>query len=195
MNRRKQAHQRLWIQDRDSRGHEIDRRLKEAAEQIWEPARLAVIRFLADDAEAPEILESVVDSASRLMNEGRTIEVFQAYLLKAVAREAIRRLTKSRRIVYMDAAHLERIAGATSIDIESELDDAKRIETFRAWLDPQGRKIYDLRVLGFTWPEIAQLMGYSDRHSAEVQFRKRVDRASKRFVAHQRMHLKGKPSV
>ena len=66
----------------------------------------------------------------------------------------------------------ERLAGAAPIDLDRQLDDAKRIEVFRACMDDHGRMMYDLRVLDYDWRSVAKLMGYADAHSAEVQFGK-----------------------
>jgi len=181
MNQRNDAQARLWFRDRDSVGNTIDHRLIEAAHRVWERARLMVIRYLAEDTEAAEILESAVDSASRLITNDHAIEFFEAYLLKSVARESVRRRRRNRRIAYVDEAELERLAGAASINLERQLDNATRIEGFRACMDEQGRTMYDLRVLGFNWRRIARLAGYSDGHSAEVQFRRKMDRALERF--------------
>src|ERR1700733_12466383 len=166
MDQRNDAQIRLWIQDRDSVGNTVDHRLIEAAYRIWEHARLVVIRYLAEDTEAPEILESVVDAASRVMGNHQPIEFFEAYLLRSVAREAVRRARRYRRIEYVDEARLERLAGAVSTDLEGQLDDVKRIEVLRACMDEQGRTMYDLRVLGISWRRIARLTGYANRHSA-----------------------------
>ena len=73
-----------------------------------------VIRYLAEDTEAPEILEAAVDSASRAMGNHQSIQFFEAYLLRSVARESVRRLRKNQRIAYVDNADLERLAGAVS---------------------------------------------------------------------------------
>ena len=54
-----------------------------------------------------------------------------------------------------------------------QLDDAKRIELFRACMDVQGRTMYDLRVLDIEWRTIARLTGYADAHSARVSSAKR----------------------
>ncbi len=183
MNQRKEAQTRLWIRDRDSLGNAVDLRLIEAAHRVWERARLVVIRYLAEDTEAPEILEAAVDSASRAMRNHQPIQFFEAYLLRSVARESVRRLRKNRRIDYLANADLERLAGAVSADLDRQLDDTKQIEIFRACMDEQGRIMYDLRVLDFDWRAIARLTGYADAHSAEVQFRKKFGRALDRFRA------------
>jgi len=168
----------------------VDHGLIEAAKRVWEPARLVVIRYLAEDTEAPEILEAAVDSASRVLRNRQSIQFFEAYLLRSVARESVRRLRRSQRISYVDHADLERLAGTVSHDLDRELDEAKRIEVFRACMDKHGRTMYDLRVLRYDWRSIARLTGYSDAHSAEVQFRKKMDKALDRFRAHYHSRLK-----
>lgn len=184
MNERRDREARFWIRDQDSLGHPIDARLIEAARRVWERARTVVLRFLAEDTEAAEILETAVDSASRAMRNDQSIQYFEAYLLRSVAREAIRRHKKNQRISYVEAADLERLAGVAPTDLDRSLDDSKRISVLRACMDPDVRTMFDLRVLGFDWQSIAGLMGYFNAHSAEVQFRKRIDRALSRFRAY-----------
>jgi DNA-directed RNA polymerase specialized sigma24 family protein len=172
----------------------VDLRLIEAAHKIWGRARLVVIRYLAEDTEAPEILEAAVDSASRAISNHQPIQFFEPYLLRSVARESVRRLRKNKRVEYVGNTDLERLAGAVSGDLDRRLDDAKRIEIFRACLDEQGRTMYDLRVLDFDWRSIAKLTGYADAHSAEVQFRKKFSRALDRFRANYGSRLKPQSS-
>ena len=195
MNQRNDAQKRLWIRDRDSRGNMVDHRLIEAAHRVWERARLVVIRYLAEDTDAPEILEAAVDSASRAMGNHQVIQFFEAYLLRSVARESLRRLRRNQRIEYVDAAYLERLAGVVPPDLDRQLDDAKRIEVFRACMDDQGRTMYDLRVLDFEWRMIARLTGYRNAHTAEVQFHKKMSRALERFLAYHELRLKPQSTV
>src|SRR5437879_8688557 len=122
MNQRKDARERLWIRERDSLGNMVDHGLIEAAKRVWEPARLVVIRYLAEDTEAPEILEAAVDSASRVLRNRHSIQFFEAYLLRSVARESVRRLRGSERLSYVDHADLERLAGTVSHDLDRELE-------------------------------------------------------------------------
>ena len=190
MNQRKDAQTRFWIRNPDSLGNLVDRRLIEAANRVWERARLTVIRYLAEDTEAPEILEAAVDSASRALGNCRSIQFFEAYLLRSVAREAIRRYRRSKRLAYVDTADLDRLAGPVYLDLDSKLDNAKRIEILRACMDEHGRTMYDLRVLGLDWGYIGKLMGYADAHSAEVQFRKKIDKALDRFRAYHKTRSK-----
>ena len=67
MDQQKDFTTRVNIGDRDSLGKTIDLRLIAAAQAVWERACLLVIRYLAEDTEAPAILETVVDAASRAM--------------------------------------------------------------------------------------------------------------------------------
>lgn len=194
MNQRNDSQIRLWIRDRDSLGNSVDLRLIEAAHRVWERARLVVIRYLAEDTEAPEILEAAVDSASRAMGGNKSIQFFEAYLLRCVARESVRRLRKNKRVEYLGNSDLERLAGAVSGDLDRQLDDTQQIEVFRACMDDQGRTMYDLRVLDFDWRSIAKLTGYADAHSAEVQFRKKFSRALDRFRANYGSRLKPQSS-
>ena len=194
MNQRKDAQKRVWIRDRDSLGNTVDPRLIEAAHRVWERARFVVIRYLAEDTEAPEILEAAVDSASRAIGNRQPIQFFDTYLLKSVARESVRRRRRNQRIEYLDGADLERLAGPVSTDLDQQLDDAKRIELLRACMDQHGRTMYDLRVLDFNWRSIARLTGYADAHSAEVQFHKKFTKALDRFRAYHNLRPKRQSS-
>ena len=93
-------------------------RLVDAAHRIWERARLVVIRYLADDTDAAEIVEAAVDSASRRMGNHHTIQCFEAYLFRSVVRESFRRFKRSQKISYLDNGSLERIAAPVSLDLD-----------------------------------------------------------------------------
>ena len=190
MNRGKDADTRFWIRNRDSLGNLVDQRLVDAAHRVWDRARLTVMRYLADDAEAPEILESAVDSASRALASHQSIQFPDAYLVRSVAREAIRRHRKNQRVTYVDAADLERLAGPVYIDLDRRLDEAKRVDILRGCMDEHGCTMFDLRVLGFDWGHIARLLQYADAHSAEVQFRKKMNKALNRFRTYHRSRSK-----
>lgn len=181
MDQRNDAQTRLWIPQRDSLGNTVDARLIGAAHRIWDRARLVVIRYLADDTDAAEIVESAVDSASRRMGNHHTIQCFEAYLYRSVVRESIRRFKRNQKISYLDNGSLERIAVPVSLDLDRMLDSVKRLEVLRACMDHACRTMYDLRVMEYDWRSIAQRMGYADAHTAEVQFRKKLNRALDRL--------------
>jgi DNA-directed RNA polymerase specialized sigma24 family protein len=120
MNQRKDANTGFWLPDRDSLGNPVDQRLIDAAHNIWERARLAVLRYLGEDVDAAEILEASVNSASRVMSSRSSIQFFETYLLRSVARESIRRLRRHRRVQYMEGLDIERLAGGVLPDIEKQ---------------------------------------------------------------------------
>lgn len=124
------------------------------------------------------------------MANRQPIQFFEAYLLRSVARESLRRRRRNHRIEYVDSGDLERLAGPVSTDLDRQLDDAKRIEVLRACMDENGRAMYDLRTLDYDWRSVARLVGYADGHSAEVQFRKKFDKALERFRAYHDSRLK-----
>ncbi len=64
------------------------------------------------------------------------------------------------------------------------------MDVFRGCMDEQGRTMFDLRVLRCDWGYIAKITGYADAHSAEVQFRKKMDKALDRFRAYHRARSK-----
>src|ERR1035441_2729658 len=124
----KHAQTRLWIRNQDSLGNMVDDRLIEAGYRVWDRARLMVIRYLAEDTEAPEILEAAVDSASRAMGNHRSIQFFEAYLLRSVARESVPGLRKTQRISYGKTVILTLPAAPVVLDLDPQLDDAGRME-------------------------------------------------------------------
>ena len=181
--RQQDAQTNFWIGSRDSHGNEVDDRLIEAAHRIWDRARQIVLRYLADDTDTAEMVEAAVDKASLISNRNK-IECFETYLLRCIARESVRRLRRNQRISYVDQRSLERLAAPVSIEIERRLDENKQLEIFRACMDDVCKRMFDLRVLGHAWRYIAERMGYSSAHTAEVQFRKRVDQALRRMQLH-----------
>jgi hypothetical protein len=193
MSQRNDAQSRLWVRTPDSLGKEVDRRLIEAAYGVWERARFVVIRYLAEDTDTAEILETAVDSASCSQNGHASIQQLEAYLLKCVARESIRRSRRNRRLTYIDPRDLERLAGAIAYDWDRDLDNERGMELLRASLDAKGREILEFRVLDYDWAFIASVMGYANSHSAAVQFRKKLDKALERVRIHHTAKLQKPP--
>lgn len=192
MNRPEHAQPQFWVRSPDSVGNDVPPELVEAAQRIWERVRFVVIRYLADDSEAAEILERAVDAASRARNGNGAISHIDAYLLKSVARESIRRQRTRPSLIPIPDADLERLAAASETDREQQFDDHRLMMLLRASLDPKGREMLEYRLLEFDWTAIAAAVGYSNAHSAEVQFRKKLDQALARMQAHHGVRI-GKP--
>jgi hypothetical protein len=62
-------------------------------------------------------------------------------------------------------------------------DEKRRLDLFCASLDPKGLEMFERRALKQGWRQIAVELGYASAHSAEVQFRKKADRAAARIRA------------
>ena len=68
-------------------------------------------------------------------------------------------------------------------DFEARFDEQRRLDLFRAFLDERSREMFERRALDQGWRQIAADLGYANAHSAEVQFRKKADRAVARIRA------------
>lgn len=181
MGQGKDAQSRLWIPDADSDGNCVSPRLKEAGARVWEHARRIVIRYLGEDSEAAEILEGVIERACRSAAEIRNVD---SYLLTAVARETVGRKRRQQRIKLFDPVGLQKLAASVAHQsAEERIDEKRRLDLFRASLDAKGLEMFERRVLKQDWRQIAAELGYANAHSAEVQFKKKTDRARARIMA------------
>jgi hypothetical protein len=181
MSQWKDAQSRLWIPEADGEGNRVSPVLREAGHRVWELACRIVTRYLGDDSETAEILESVVQAASRSTTEIRNAE---SYLLTCLARETVRRHRRRPRIKLLDQAGLLRLAVSVAREsAEERLDEERRLALFRASLDLKGLEMFERRALKQEWRQIAVEMNYASAHSAEVQFKKKTDRAKARIKA------------
>jgi hypothetical protein len=190
MKRPEHAQSQFWVKSPDSVGNDVPVELIDAAQRVWDRARFVVIRYLADDSEAAEILERAVDAASRVQNGNGAISHIDAYLLKSVARESIRRQRKRPSLIPIPDVDLERLAVASDTNREQQFDDHRLMMLLRASLDPKGREMLEYRLLEFDWTAVASAVGYSNAHSAEVQFRKKLDQALARMQSHHGVRIK-----
>ena len=106
--------------------------------------------------------------------------------------ESIRRQRTRPSLIPIPDADLERLAAASETDREQQFDDHRLMMLLRASLDAKGREMLEYRLLEFDWTAIATAVGYSNAHSAEVQFRKKLDQALARMQAHHGVRI-GKP--
>jgi hypothetical protein len=70
MNQPKDAQTRLWLRNLDSLGNIVDRRLIEAADRVWERARLVVICYLAEDTSSPRTVAQITGTFQEQIGEG-----------------------------------------------------------------------------------------------------------------------------
>ena len=135
-----------------------------------------------DDARAT-VLDGLMEVLPDAEKAGVVLGVEPLHPMYAAERSVVVTLKQANEIV-------ERLASPVSSNLDRQLDDAKQLEFFRACMDDVGRTIYDLRVTNHSWRRIAKLTGYADAHSAEVQFRKKFNKALDRFRAYHKSRLK-----
>jgi len=169
-------------------GHTIDERVLKAAEALWPVCYSAVRRNLADDTCTAELVEAVAESVSAQLSKnaevGRNLfGYFRTSFVRRVRWEAFR----DGRLIYCGLGR----------DLEHHLllqeneDWASRVEA-RVFLEqlakaatPEVRWLLGLRLLEWSWKEIAASMGITD-----VQARTRFHRGLRQ--AFDRMHHRPK---
>jgi MinD-like ATPase involved in chromosome partitioning or flagellar assembly len=95
-----------------------------------------------------------------------------------------------RRLRLAMVSHDVRRLVTLAMDERNERSIRTPIDLLRASLDPKGREMLGHRILEYDWSFIAGVMGYANAHSAEVQFRKKIDKALERIHAHHSLKRK-----
>lgn len=187
MEDQRAAHQRLWISSPDGDGNEVHPMVLEAAHRTWARARLVVVRFMGEDSEAAEIVEVVAQATSRSIELNGAVRSIESYLLKSVAREAVRRKKRAGKMILVEPSSLELLAGSKSEHYEERLDRDRFIAQLRGAMDSKSLALFEYRRLDYSWKEIALALNYANAHSAEVQFQKGLSRALKRIKTYSRL--------
>jgi hypothetical protein len=81
----------------------------------------------------------------------------------------------------LDQVLLDRLHPTRWKDSEDRATFRVLVGQLKARMDKNTRNMFALRCLGYGWDCIAEVLRYSDAHSAEVQFRKGVNAALKRL--------------
>lgn len=175
----------FWISGKDQRGQPLHAEVLAAAERIW-PRVLALTRFsLNDVSRAAEILEKIAAAVSRALWRRRSdpaVRDVDSYLLYAFARKLHKIAVKERRLQSGHSsdmlAYLAEATGRTLQDLEAEI----QMRELMSFMDDRTRRMFSLRLQGYSWKEIAQRLGLKNRHSAEVQFNKGCRAARQRMT-------------
>lgn len=187
MEDQRAGHHRLWISSPDGDGNEVHPMVLEAAHRTWERARLVVVRLMGEDSEAAEIVEVVAQATSRSIELNGAVRSIESYLLKSVAREAVRRKKRAGKVILVEPSNLELLAGSKSEHYEEHLDRDRFIAQLRGAMDSKTLALFEYRRLDYSWKEIALALNYASAHSAEVQFQKGLSRALKRIKNYSRL--------
>ena len=163
---------------------------------VWPRVLYLTERELMDTALAAEILDKAVCVVSHIMyRKGSQERILNAesYLYWVAARILYRTVERNKMIEVID--DLEPLALPKKGRYRDSLTgDRKKllIKQIMRYMDTRTRRMYLLRVKGYSWGEIGELFGITANNAA-VQFNAGVERARQRIL--RRGITKQKPSV
>jgi DNA-directed RNA polymerase specialized sigma24 family protein len=135
--------------------------VREAAHRVWKWVSFKTREILGDPSDAAEVLESSVKTVSRYLDR---INVplhtsDPSGLLALASYRALRRLARRRwRIEFVGGS--SELAGILRVpDWRDEMDRRLFLEELAQELDAENRGILRLRIAGYDWKEIAQMLG------------------------------------
>ncbi len=185
MGEAKKTHPPLWISKTDEREQPVDQRVIDAAHRIWNRV-LGYVRASGQEVtDVAETLETVVHSVSRTIRNKRDedgIRNVESYLYWSFVRKHSERKGKEKRIQYLGSLEPLEALQQNREDGASRLDDEILLEELTSYMDPKTRRLFVLRVLGYSWAEIGRKFEIS-AHNAEVQFSYGLKKARKRLFS------------
>lgn len=157
----------FWIRSRDGENHLIDPRVRELAERLWPWAFRHVERELRDGPIAAETLEEVVIAvSSRLRNEPEVGRNLNGYLISAFHhRVRSRRIRDSRLALEGLGRELEKNHPLKGRDSVAAVEWSITLDLLLVFLPHEIRHTLHLRMLGFSWKEIAGVLRLSAKQA------------------------------
>jgi hypothetical protein len=175
----------FWINDKDDKGQPLDGEVLAAAKRIWPRALVLTRSILHDASRSAETLEATAAAVSRALRRRPTesaVRDVDAYLLYSFTRSLYRISARERRLQPVQnpdiLANLTLERSRPRSEIESEIE----VQELLSYMDNATRRMFMLRLEGYSWKHIAQQLGFKDRHSAEVQFNKGCRAARTRMM-------------
>jgi RNA polymerase sigma factor (sigma-70 family) len=174
-----------------------DEELLAAARGAWPHALAHARRELSDKAVAgdrtalaAEIWERVLRSVSRTRQrsaENRPpVGDLQAYLIGAFHLRLNRVLRREQRRLdtfeaFASTLDLEKFESARDIQWVTQLEQAIAVKTVLAHMDESTRRIWRARQFGYSWKEIAERLGVTERH-AKRKLRDGIENARQSMI-------------
>jgi len=174
-----------------------DEELLAAARAAWPHALAHARRELSDRAVArdrtalaAEVWERVLRSVSRTRQRPRDqrppVVDLQAYLIGAFHIRFNRVLRKEQRRLdtfetFPSTLDLEKFERAQDIQWVAQLEQAIAVKTVLAHMDEPTRRIWRARQAGYSWKEIAERLGVTERH-AKRKLRDGIDRVRRHMI-------------
>jgi len=181
MGERKPTQPLFWVNPEDRNGEPIDQELLKAAEAIFSRVVHLTGQFLHDEARAPQILEKVVHSVWRRMqnqSKGEKIVNLDSYLFRSVVRELDGIRAKESRLLFgYPGNNLGRIDARDEDAWVTRLEREIDVEILLSHADSRTRALYEVRSAGDSWKSIAREMGIACGENARGLFRYGIRKA------------------
>lgn len=128
------------------------------------------------------ILESTAAAVSRAVRRprARPVRDMEAYLLWSCVRRITRIAARESR-EQPNHALLNSAAASDRGACQSELEQKLSLRDALCFMDDRTRELFAMRCERYSWKEIADGLGYSNAHSAEVQYFKGLRAARQRL--------------
>ncbi len=153
----------FWLRPADEQDQLIDPRVHELAERMWPWAFRHVERELHDGPMAAETLEEVaIAVSSRLRTSPEVGRNLNGYLITAFHRKVrSRRIQENRLTLEGLGRELEKNHALKGPDSVAALDWRLTLELLLVFLPHEIKHTLNLRMLGFSWREISEVLGLS----------------------------------
>jgi hypothetical protein len=167
-----------WDREIDSAGNPLRADVRSSAHQLWDQACKRVHTVLGDPGEAAGLMEKSVAQVSRYLDriDCTSCERDATGLLMSAFSRALRRYAiKLRRLEFVDNVS-EVMKALPARKCASKEDCRLDAEKAARNLSPRGRRMHELRLVGFEWKEIAEVLKTTP-DAARAEFSREVKRA------------------
>jgi DNA-directed RNA polymerase specialized sigma24 family protein len=151
----------FWIRPSDDHDLAIDPRVHELAQRMWPWAFRHVERQLHDGPSAAETLEEAVIAVSSRLRVAPEVERnLNGYLITAFHRRVRSRRIRDQRLTLEGLGReLERNHSLKGADSAAALEWRLTLDLLLIFLPHEIRHILHLRMLGFSWKEVSEVLG------------------------------------
>jgi len=184
----------LWIEPHDKLGKPIDAELLAVAQRSWKRVLTYAHQQGLDGAVAAGVLERAVQTLASVMDRHpqlrKEIKNLDDYFFWVVAHRLKRRAAKEPPVEYVGSIdELTSLPGLSGPDWIEAFENELALKELSAHMTAETRFILDLRAEGWSWREIAKVLGVK-RNTAQVKFLRGIERARKSLMARLRLRRK-----
>jgi DNA-directed RNA polymerase specialized sigma24 family protein len=157
----------FWLDSNGDGTSPIDPRVLQVAEQNWSWAYWLIQRELHDEGRAAEIVEKVANEvSSRLIVDTEVGRNLGGYFRTAVIRRVRTVAARDQRITYCGGTQdLEASHRPSTPDLTKVFEDRSRIDALLPFLAHPIRRILNLRLLDYSWKEVSQQLGLTEKQA------------------------------